>query len=60
MIRADVIWEPGALEVNNLTPEICLMIQACRMRKAARRSLRWYGSSDVACAHNGNKLTALC
>ena len=50
----DVIWEPGALEVNNLTPEICRDL-GMPDEEAARRSLRWYGSSDVACAHNGNK-----
>src|ERR1035437_2746561 len=49
----DVIWEPGVEEINNLTPKICADYGMAD-DKACRYVMSWYGSSDVACAHNGN------
>ena len=46
------IWEPGVEKINNLTPEIC-SAQGMADDKALRYVLSWYGSADVACAHNG-------
>jgi DNA polymerase-3 subunit epsilon len=47
------VWEPGAEEVNNLTPELCDKY-GMEDEKALKYVLSWYGSADVACAHNGN------
>jgi DNA polymerase-3 subunit epsilon len=49
----DVVWEPGALAVNNLTPELCTQYGVSD-EKACRQVVSWYSSADVACAHNGN------
>jgi DNA polymerase III subunit epsilon len=49
----DIIWEPGATKVNKLTPEVCAKY-GMSDEKACRYTLSWYGSADVACAHNGN------
>lgn len=49
----DVIWEPSAIAVNNLTPELCSKHGAPDER-VCRQVLSWYSSADVACAHNGN------
>lgn len=49
----DAIWEPGVEKINGLTPEICKEYGMSE-DKALRYVLSWYGSADVACAHNGN------
>lgn len=46
------IWEPGVEKINNLTPQICNQYGMAE-DKALRYVLSWYGSADVACAHNG-------
>lgn len=46
------IWEPGVEKINNLSPAICSKY-GMPDDKALRYVLSWYGSSDVACAHNG-------
>ncbi len=50
---SDVIWEPSAMTVNNLNPEICSKF-GMSDEKACKYVMSWYGSCDVACAHNGN------
>jgi DNA polymerase III subunit epsilon len=47
------VWEPGATAVNNLTPEVCTKF-GMEDERALKYVLSWYGSADVACAHNGN------
>ena len=47
------IWEPGVEKINNLTPTICTNYGMAD-DKALKYVLSWYGSADVACAHNGN------
>jgi DNA polymerase III subunit epsilon len=49
----DVIWEPSAIAVNNLTPELCSKF-GMQDEKACRQLMSWYSSADVCCAHNGN------
>ena len=46
------IWEPGVEKINNLTPKVC-SDYGMPDDKALRYVLSWYGSADVACAHNG-------
>jgi DNA polymerase-3 subunit epsilon len=46
-------WEPGAEKINGLTPEVCSKF-GMEDEKALKYVLSWYGSADVACAHNGN------
>src|SRR5271154_2424928 len=46
------IWEPGVEKINNLTPTICSNYGMAD-EKALKQVLSWYGSADVACAHNG-------
>lgn len=46
------IWEPGVEKINNLTPTICSNYGMAE-DKAIKQVLSWYGSCDVACAHNG-------
>ncbi len=46
------VWEPGVEEINNLTPTICSKYGMAD-EKALKQVLSWYGSADVACAHNG-------
>lgn len=47
------VWEPGVEKVNKITPEICAK-HGVEDSKALQQVLSWYGSADVACAHNGN------
>src|SRR5580658_4806434 len=47
------VWEPGVEKINNLTPTICSNY-GMPDDKALKYVLSWYGSCDVACAHNGN------
>jgi DNA polymerase-3 subunit epsilon len=47
------VWEPGVEKVNGLTREICAKF-GMEDEKALKTVLSWYGSADVACAHNGN------
>ena len=47
------VWEPGVEKVNNLTPEVCSKF-GMDDEKALKYVLSWYGSVDIACAHNGN------
>jgi DNA polymerase-3 subunit epsilon len=47
------VWEQGAAAVSGLTPEVCSKY-GMDDEKALRYVLSWYGSCDVACAHNGN------
>jgi DNA polymerase-3 subunit epsilon len=53
------IWEgateftQAAVDVNGITPEICNKY-GMEDEKALKYVLSWYGSADVACAHNGN------
>jgi|SRR5271157_1016305 len=49
----DVVWEPSAIAVNNLTPELCTQY-GMQDEKACRQVMSWYSSADVCCAHNGN------
>lgn len=46
-------WEPGVEKINNLTPQVCGKY-GMEDEKALKYVLSWYGSADVACAHNGN------
>jgi len=46
------VWEPGVEKVNNLTPALCDK-HGMAEDKALKYVLSWYGSCDVACAHNG-------
>lgn len=47
------VWEPGVEKINNLTPKVCSDF-GMEDEKALKYVLSWYGSADVACAHNGN------
>jgi DNA polymerase III subunit epsilon len=46
-------WEPGVEKINNLTPAIVSKYGEADER-ALKYVLSWYGSADIACAHNGN------
>jgi DNA polymerase III subunit epsilon len=56
---AYAVWEGAtehtmaAVDVNGITPEICDQY-GMEDEKALKYVLSWYGSADVACAHNGN------
>src|ERR1700676_5430002 len=49
------VWEPDVLsgKVNNISPEICSKYGE-RDERALKQVLSWYGSADIAGAHNGN------
>jgi DNA polymerase III subunit epsilon len=47
------IWEPGVEKINNLSQDVCSRF-GMEDEKALKYVLSWYGSADVACAHNGN------
>jgi DNA polymerase III subunit epsilon len=53
------VWEGAtehtlaAVDVNGITPEICDKY-GIEDEKALKYVLSWYGSADIACAHNGN------
>jgi DNA polymerase-3 subunit epsilon len=53
------VWEGAtehtlaAVDVNGITPELCDKY-GMDDEKALKYVLSWYGSADVACAHNGN------
>jgi len=53
------VWEGAtehtlaAVDVNGITPEICNKY-GMDDEKALKYVLSWYGSADIACAHNGN------
>jgi len=47
------IWEPGVEKINNLSQAVCSKF-GMEDERALKYVLSWYGSADVACAHNGN------